>query len=99
MSNLQKLYNNIDNSQKNDFLWEILQQDERIERMFVEKFFQEWEAIRLNEPQKYDLKKLLKMIKEDALTISAELSELNFEDVDWDLWDDPGYYVPDYEVA
>lgn len=99
MPNLQKLYNNIENSQKNDFLWEILQQDERIERMFVEKFFQEWEAIRLNEPQKYDLKKLLKMIKEDALTISAELSELNFEDVDWDLWDDPGYYVPDYEVA
>lgn len=99
MSELEKLFQKIDNEQKNEFLLDILRNNERIKTKFMEKFLHQWENIRLIDPPQYDLSNLLKEIKKDAQTISSELNELNFEDIDWDLWDDPGYYVPDYEAA
>ncbi|MBW6480746.1 MAG: hypothetical protein K0B37_15055 [Bacteroidales bacterium] len=96
---LENLFNKITHSEKNNFLWDILKNDERIKKMFIEKYFQEWEAIRLQNPPDFDVNELLNKIWEDAAEISKGLNQLDFEDLDWDLWEDPGYYVPDYEAA
>jgi len=99
MPDIEKLFEKIDASEKNRFLWKIIQNDEKIQKMFVEKFFQEWEEMSLKEPPEFDIHNLLKEIKAQALQISAELSQLDFEETDWDAWSPPDYYVPDYEAA
>lgn len=99
MTEIERLYQSIEDKKKLGFLLEILQKDEKTKKIFLERFFQEWEALRLKEPLEYDIPELLKKMKDDAKTIAEELNELDFENLDWDMWDNPGYYVPDYEVA
>jgi len=99
MSDLKKLFDTIDNHEKEKFLWKILQNDEEIKKRFLDKFFHEWESISIQEPSKFNLQEFLKEIKENALQISSELNQLDFEETDWDDWSPPGYYVPDYEAA
>ncbi len=98
-TDFENLFNKITQSEKNKFLWDILNSDERIKKMFIEKYFQEWEAIRLQNPTGFDVNELLNKIWEDAAEISRRLNQIDFEDLDWDSWEDPGYYVPDYEAA
>lgn len=48
---------------------------------------------------KFDADRFQKTMYEFFKEFKSDLEELDFEEVDWDNWHDPGYYVPEYEIA
>ncbi len=99
MNHLKELFQSLTLDEKNQYLWQLVSEDEKIRDAFKQKFFKQLEKIRLAQSKKYDIDALIEKIKSDAQKISEELSELDFEYPDWDRWNPPGYYVPEYEAA
>ncbi len=99
MNHLAELFQSLSSDEKNQYLWKLLQEDEIIRTDFLEKHYKQLDKIRMSISKKYDIEALIEKIKTDAQEISEGLSQLDLENIDWDRWNPPGYYVPEYEAA
>lgn len=93
-----ELFNSIDLQQKSNFLLKIIGKDISIKNYFVEQFEQNAEDVRLN-PIKYNIEELIHEIEVQANEFAEVLSQLDFEETDWERWTSSDVYVPDYEIA
>lgn len=68
-------------------------------REFLKKYRNELEEIRIKAEHVYNREAMIETIENDADELESVLSELDFEETDWDRWTPTREYVPDYEIA
>ena len=96
---LTDLFQSLTDKQKNDYLFGLLENDATIRLAFIEHFKSIYEQVRIENEVAFSCDESILMILEKAEEVSETLSELDFEETDWDRWEGSGHYTPDYEIA
>lgn len=84
----------VEEARRLDFLTNLLLSNDSLFLDFAKKF-----GKTKPQPVKFDADQFKKAINENFTQFKSDLEELDFEEVDWENWHDPGYYIPDYEIA
>jgi len=94
-----ELFNSISEKRKLEYFDSLLDQDVKLRINFVKYFQKEYEQLRMTSASTFSLDEALAHIKKDAHEISDTLSELNFEEPDWENWHGSNHYMESWEVA
>lgn len=94
-----ELFNSISEKRKLEYFDRLLDQDVKLRINFVKYFQKEYEQLRMTSASTFSLEEALAHIKKDAHEISDTLSELNFEEPDWENWHGSNHYMESWEVA
>ena len=99
MDNFLKLYQSLGLQEHSDYLLDLLQNQKHLKKTFIQKYQTDFEKIRLQSKCFYDREKIINNIEQKAEELELVLSDLDFENPDWDCWMPTDEYIPDYEVA
>lgn len=99
MDNFKKLFDSIPHQRKEEYLFRLLSGNESLKSEFLEEFKVQMETIRLQGKEVFDPEQMMKQVIQEAEQLMEELGELDLETPDWESYEYPGHYVPEYEVA
>ncbi|NLA50401.1 MAG: hypothetical protein GX876_13200, partial [Bacteroidales bacterium] len=99
MDNFKKLFDSIPHQRKEEYLFRLLSGNESLKSEFLEEFKEQMETIRLQGKEVFDPEQMMKQVILEAEQLMEELGELDLETPDWESYEYPDHYVPEYEVA
>lgn len=99
MKYFNELFEEVSNDEKIDFLRNLMERHHFVADEFINHYKKKAEQIRIENTDTPKLDELLIQLEKDAEALKNDLETLDFEEVDWDNWHAPGYYVPEYEAA
>lgn len=94
-----ELFDSISEKRKLEYFSLLLKSDTMLSLKFVDYFQKEYEQLRMKAAPSFSLEDSLESIKTQAHDIASELSELDFEETDWESWEGSSHYMEEWEVA
>ncbi len=94
-----ELFKSISEKRKLEYFSLLLKSDTMLSLKFVDYFLKEYEQLRMKAAPSFSLEDSLESIKTQAHDIASELSELDFEEPDWESWEGSSHYMEEWEVA
>lgn len=94
-----ELFDSISDKRKLEYFSSLVKSDAILGLKFLTHFQEEFEELRMKIAPSFSLEKSLESIKNKALDIASELSELDFEETDWESWEGSSHYMEEWEVA
>ena len=99
MNLFDELFDSISEKRKLEYFSLLLKSDAIQGLKFVNYFQKEYEQLRNKAAPSFSLDESLESIKTQARDITSELSELDFEETDWESWEGSSHYMEEWEVA
>jgi len=99
MKHFSEFWEQSDKDEILEYFHQLLLNDKELQNQFIEYFNEKHETFRLQKELVYSKDDILTRIIEESDNISGHLGLLDFEEIDWESWRSPGYYVPEYEIA